>query len=66
MTMANISEIYILTRNLYKSHPQDDTPGPEVVRSYESRNRAEEDLELLADIATDGTYAVLTVPYIDR
>jgi hypothetical protein len=37
-----------------------------VIRTYESRERADEDLELLRVVAPVATYRVLDVPHIER
>lgn len=37
-----------------------------VIRTYESRERADEDLELLRVVAPVATYRVIDVPHIER
>lgn len=57
------TETFVLVR---RANSAMDAPILEVVRSYESARRAEEDVELLSEVHGEVHYAVLTIPYIDR
>lgn len=62
--MANLSETYVLVRN--ESMPLRTNKITDVVRTYESKDRAEEDIDLLTCADSTGIYSILTIPHIDR
>lgn len=58
----NTLELFALVKK------QDRTPSApivQIVRTFESKGRADQDLELLTEIDPEGAYAVLTVQHID-
>ena len=60
--MAQILELFALVE---KQSTAADAPILKIVRTYENKPRADQDLELLSEIHRDGAYAVITVQHID-
>lgn len=58
-----MSETVVLVQ---MTHP--DEPGPagikQIIRTYESHSRAEEDRDLMREVNPTGTYLILTVNHI--
>ena len=75
--MAQILELFALVEMTGPAHPKPHpamnalAPQPlaptikQIVRTYENKSRADQDLELLSEIHRDGAYAVITVQHID-
>lgn len=60
--MAQILELFALVKKQDRSPA---SPIVQIIRTYESKGRADQDLELLTEIDPEGAYAVLTVQHID-
>lgn len=70
--MANIIELFALVETV--DLPAGFSEGgalrfptaiKRIVRTYESKNRAEQDMELISEVSTGACFDVITIPHIE-
>lgn len=63
--MSNIHELFALVEGDVVANQSSKLTIKRIIRTYESKSRAEIDLELLEDVAPGPVYTVITIPHIE-